>query len=269
MEVVDVPPGVLEVRETNYCRLFAAHDEHTGKVLAFSAIDNLWKGTSSQALQNLNLMFGLPETRGLLDPGELRGAGMSVFGSRWVHAPEHVRELPADAGLPAGFRAAGVAAGLKPSGDPDVGLLVCDAEQPPRRRSSRARARQPRRSWSRAIAAACRRCGRYSPTRAARTPPPAGGDSTTPPRRRAQPPPRPRFGVRGGARLDRRDQPLPGRERDPEGDPRGPLAASPRGRRRLPAGDPDDRPLREARQPRGAAALRAACACAPSARARA
>ena len=66
VEVVDEPPGVLEVRETNYCRVFVAHDEHTDKVLAFSAIDNLWKGTSSQALQNLNLMFGLPETRGLL-----------------------------------------------------------------------------------------------------------------------------------------------------------------------------------------------------------
>ncbi len=60
------PPGVLEVRETNYCRVFAAADEHTGKVIAFGAIDNLWKGTSSQAVQNLNLMFGLPETRGLL-----------------------------------------------------------------------------------------------------------------------------------------------------------------------------------------------------------
>ncbi len=39
---------------------------HTGKVIAFGAIDNLWKGTSSQAVQNLNLMFGFPETRGLL-----------------------------------------------------------------------------------------------------------------------------------------------------------------------------------------------------------
>lgn len=66
VEVVADPPGVLEVRETNYCRVFAAADEHTGKVIAFGAIDNLWKGTSSQALQNLNLMFGYPETRGLL-----------------------------------------------------------------------------------------------------------------------------------------------------------------------------------------------------------
>ncbi len=66
VELVEQPPGVLEVRETNFCRVFAAADEHTGKVIAFGAIDNLWKGTSSQAVQNLNLMFGLPETRGLL-----------------------------------------------------------------------------------------------------------------------------------------------------------------------------------------------------------
>ncbi len=65
VELVDAPPGVREVRETNYCRIFAAADGHTGKVIVFSAIDNLWKGTSSQAVQNLNLMFGLPETRGL------------------------------------------------------------------------------------------------------------------------------------------------------------------------------------------------------------
>jgi N-acetyl-gamma-glutamyl-phosphate reductase len=66
VEVLDAPPGVREVRETNFCRIHAAADEHTGKVLVFSAIDNLWKGTSSQAVQNLNLMFGMPETEGLL-----------------------------------------------------------------------------------------------------------------------------------------------------------------------------------------------------------
>ncbi len=52
------------------------------------------------------------------------------FRSRWVPAPPHVREPGADSGLPAGFRAAGVAAGLKESGRADVGLLVCDAENP-------------------------------------------------------------------------------------------------------------------------------------------
>jgi glutamate N-acetyltransferase/amino-acid N-acetyltransferase len=48
-----------------------------------------------------------------------------TFASRWVEAPGHVREL--DGGLPEGFRAAGVACGLKPSGGLDLGLLVSDA----------------------------------------------------------------------------------------------------------------------------------------------
>jgi N-acetyl-gamma-glutamyl-phosphate reductase len=65
VELIDVPPGVREVRETNFCRIHVAADQHTGKVLVFSALDNLWKGTSSQAVQNLNLMFGAPETEGL------------------------------------------------------------------------------------------------------------------------------------------------------------------------------------------------------------
>ena len=52
------------------------------------------------------------------------------FGSRWTPRPEHVRELAPDAGLPAGFRAAGVACGIKPSGNPDVGIVICDSEQP-------------------------------------------------------------------------------------------------------------------------------------------
>jgi glutamate N-acetyltransferase/amino-acid N-acetyltransferase len=52
------------------------------------------------------------------------------FRSRWVPAPAHVEELGPASGLPAGFRAAGVAAGLKESGRPDVGLLVCDGAAP-------------------------------------------------------------------------------------------------------------------------------------------
>jgi glutamate N-acetyltransferase / amino-acid N-acetyltransferase len=47
-----------------------------------------------------------------------------TFASRWVERPAHVTE--AGPGLPAGFRAAGVACGLKPSGGPDLGLLVSD-----------------------------------------------------------------------------------------------------------------------------------------------
>ena len=47
------------------------------------------------------------------------------FSSRWVDVPDGVREEPGG-GLPAGFRAAGVAAGIKPSGGKDVALLVSD-----------------------------------------------------------------------------------------------------------------------------------------------
>jgi glutamate N-acetyltransferase / amino-acid N-acetyltransferase len=49
----------------------------------------------------------------------------SFFTSRWIEAPGNVTELPG--GLPKGFRAAGVACGIKPSGLPDVGLLVSSA----------------------------------------------------------------------------------------------------------------------------------------------
>ncbi len=49
----------------------------------------------------------------------------SFFRSRWVERPPHVSEAAPD-GLPAGFRAAGVAAGLKPGGALDVGVLVSD-----------------------------------------------------------------------------------------------------------------------------------------------
>ena len=65
VEVKLGPPGVLEVRETNYCRISVHLDGRTGRVLVFSAIDNLWKGAASQAVQNLNLMFGRDETEGL------------------------------------------------------------------------------------------------------------------------------------------------------------------------------------------------------------
>jgi N-acetyl-gamma-glutamyl-phosphate reductase len=65
VEVATVPPGTRDVLETNICRVFAAADPHTGKLVVLSAIDNLWKGTSSQAVQNLNIMFGLSEVDGL------------------------------------------------------------------------------------------------------------------------------------------------------------------------------------------------------------
>jgi N-acetyl-gamma-glutamyl-phosphate reductase len=66
IELADAPPGVRDVRETNLCRIHATVEPATGRVLAFAAIDNLWKGAAGQAVQDLNLMLGLPETAGLL-----------------------------------------------------------------------------------------------------------------------------------------------------------------------------------------------------------
>jgi N-acetyl-gamma-glutamyl-phosphate reductase len=65
VEVADAAPGVRDVRDTNRCRVFATVERETGRVLAFAAIDNLWKGAAGQAVQDLNLMLGLPEAEGL------------------------------------------------------------------------------------------------------------------------------------------------------------------------------------------------------------
>jgi N-acetyl-gamma-glutamyl-phosphate reductase len=65
VEIVDRPPGVRDVRETNFCAISVHRDERTGRVIVFAAIDNLWKGSASQAVQNLNLMFGRPEGEGI------------------------------------------------------------------------------------------------------------------------------------------------------------------------------------------------------------
>jgi len=65
VEVRTGPPGVQEVRDTNFCRMSVHHDGRTGRVLVFSSIDNLWKGAASQAVQNLNVMFGRDEREGI------------------------------------------------------------------------------------------------------------------------------------------------------------------------------------------------------------
>jgi N-acetyl-gamma-glutamyl-phosphate reductase len=65
VELSQTPPGVRDVRDTNICRISVHQDDRTGRVIVFAAIDNLWKGAASQAVQNLNLMFGLPEGEGI------------------------------------------------------------------------------------------------------------------------------------------------------------------------------------------------------------
>ena len=56
-------PAVKDVAETNYCHIFVTCVK--GKIVVFSAIDNLVKGASGQAIQNMNIIFGLEETLGL------------------------------------------------------------------------------------------------------------------------------------------------------------------------------------------------------------
>ena len=60
-----VPPRTQSVRGSNYCDLAVFEDRLAGRVILFSTLDNLVKGSSGQALQNMNLMFGLEETTGL------------------------------------------------------------------------------------------------------------------------------------------------------------------------------------------------------------
>jgi N-acetyl-gamma-glutamyl-phosphate reductase len=64
VRVLDGPPDLRSVRETNECHVYVTVEER-GRLIAFAAIDNLWKGASGQGVQNLNLMLGLDETAGL------------------------------------------------------------------------------------------------------------------------------------------------------------------------------------------------------------
>ena len=62
-------PQTASVFGTNAAQLQVAFDEHSGRAIVVSAIDNLGKGAAGQALQNVNIMLGLPETLGLTCDG--------------------------------------------------------------------------------------------------------------------------------------------------------------------------------------------------------
>ena len=66
VEVVDAPPGMRAVQRTNFAQVCVVPDPRGGRLTVFGVIDNLGKGAAGQALQNLNLMAGRPETEGLL-----------------------------------------------------------------------------------------------------------------------------------------------------------------------------------------------------------
>jgi N-acetyl-gamma-glutamyl-phosphate reductase len=70
VRVVEKPPRLSDVVGTNDC-LISVHAAAAGRVVVFSAIDNLVKGAAGQAVQNMNLAMGWPEAAGL-DLGRMR-----------------------------------------------------------------------------------------------------------------------------------------------------------------------------------------------------
>ena len=66
-----VYPETRSVKSSNYCQISIQYVEHSNKLVIMSVIDNLGKGAAGQAIQNMNLMFGLDEKEGLLEIGLL------------------------------------------------------------------------------------------------------------------------------------------------------------------------------------------------------
>jgi len=58
-------PQIRDVARTNYCDIGLAIEPRTNQLIVISVIDNLVKGAAGQAVQNMNIMFGLEETKGL------------------------------------------------------------------------------------------------------------------------------------------------------------------------------------------------------------
>jgi len=69
VRVRDHVPDLRGILGSNFCDIGFERDSRTGRLVIVSAIDNLCKGASGQAVQNMNIMFNLPEERGLEAPG--------------------------------------------------------------------------------------------------------------------------------------------------------------------------------------------------------
>ncbi|MBU3159418.1 N-acetyl-gamma-glutamyl-phosphate reductase [Clostridium frigoris] len=65
VKIIDGLPETRWVRGSNICHIGIRVDKRTNRVIIISAIDNLVKGSAGQAVQNMNIMFGIPETTGL------------------------------------------------------------------------------------------------------------------------------------------------------------------------------------------------------------
>ena len=67
--LADVLPQTKATSGSNFCDVAVRVDTHSGTLIAMAALDNLVKGASGQAVQNMNVMMGLPEDLGLWTPG--------------------------------------------------------------------------------------------------------------------------------------------------------------------------------------------------------
>jgi len=67
IKIVEEPPSTKNTLGSNYCHIFPYIEPNSDKLILLSCIDNLVKGTAGQAVQNMNLMYGLDETEGILD----------------------------------------------------------------------------------------------------------------------------------------------------------------------------------------------------------
>jgi len=65
VKVVDSPPHTKHTWGNNLCLIYPTIDHRTNRLIVISCIDNLVKGAAGQAIQNMNLMLGIPETTGL------------------------------------------------------------------------------------------------------------------------------------------------------------------------------------------------------------
>lgn len=65
VKVLEKPPQTKQTWGNNDCLIYPVVNTRTGRLVVFSALDNLVKGAAGQAVQNMNLMLGLPETAGL------------------------------------------------------------------------------------------------------------------------------------------------------------------------------------------------------------
>ena len=63
--ITDELPEIKNIKNSNICEIGLRYDAESGNIVVVSVIDNLIKGAGGQAVQSMNVMFGLEESEGL------------------------------------------------------------------------------------------------------------------------------------------------------------------------------------------------------------